>query len=437
MSFFDRIKQGWNAFANPDQFPTTPELKEPFYTSNYTRPDRPRFHLGNERSLLASALNRIAIDVASNTINHVRCNDEGRFQEVIHSSLDSRFNLNANVDQTGREFIQDAVMSLCDEGCIAICITAADIDPNTESGARILSLRVGQILEWYPDKVKVRVYNELTGNKEDLFFKKDKTAIVENPLYSVMNESNSTLRRLIRKLNILDAIDEQSGSGKLDLILQVPYMVTNPRKKEYVEGRRKEIETQLANSKYGIAYTDGTEHVIQLNRPVENNLMSQIEYLTKMFYNQLGMSEAVISGTAEEYEMLNYYTRTIEPFLAAIVNAMRWKFLTPTARSQGQDIKYFRDPFKLVPVEKLAEIGDKLTRNEILSSNEMRAIMGYKPSKDPRADQLINSNINQGNNDTRINPNLNQNGSQTEKTKETSKSSIVDNFLKEMGNQKI
>lgn len=437
MSFFDRIKQGWNAFANPDRFPTTPELKEPFYTSNYTRPDRPRFHLGNERSLLASALNRIAIDVASNTINHVRCNDEGRFQEVIHSSLDSRFNLNANVDQTGREFIQDAVMSLCDEGCIAICITAADADPNTESGVKILSLRVGQILEWYPDKVKVRIYNELTGNKEDLFFKKDKTAIVENPLYSVMNESNSTLRRLIRKLNILDAIDEQSGSGKLDLILQVPYMVTNPRKKEYVEGRRKEIETQLANSKYGIAYTDGTEHVIQLNRPVENNLMSQIEYLTKMFYNQLGMSEAVISGTAEEYEMLNYYTRTIEPFLAAIVNAMRWKFLTPTARSQGQDIKYFRDPFKLVPVEKLAEIGDKLTRNEILSSNEMRAVMGYKPSKDPKADQLINSNINQSNNDTRITPNSNQNGSQTEETKETSRSSVVDNFLKEMGNQKI
>lgn len=394
MGFIDRIKRGWNAFTNAQNDYAT-EVKEPYMPSTYYRPDRPQFHLGNERSMLASALNRIAIDVASNTINHIRVDKDGNFTEVIDDELNARFNLNANLDQTGREFIQDIVMSLCDEGCLALVITSASVSPD-ESGFDILSLRVGKILEWQPDRIKVRVYNELTGNKEDIFVKKKDAAILENPLYSVMNEQNSTLRRLIRKLNILDAIDEQSGSGKLDLILQVPYMISNPRKKEYVEQRRKDIETQLSNTKYGIAYTDGTEHVIQLNRPVENNLMNQINYLTTLFYSQLGMSEAVVNGTAEEAEMLNYYTRTVEPYLAAIVNACRWKFLTPTARSQGQDIKYFRNVFKLVPAEKMAEIADKFTRNEILSSNEIRAILGYKPSKDPRADQLINSNINQG-----------------------------------------
>ena len=387
----ERLQHGFNAFKKPELYP---KVTAGYQGGFYARPDRPRMRTGNERSLLASVLNRIAIDVAAVSIQHARVDENGRFTEVINSGLNNCLTMNANRDQTGREFVQDIVMSLCDEGCIAVVITSADIDP-AEASFKIETLRVGKILEWYPEEVKVEVYNEDRGIKEPIIVQKRYTAIIENPLYSIMNEPNSTLRRLIHKLNILDSVDEQSSAGKLDMIVQVPYMLRSPSRREYAESRRKEIETQLAGSKYGIAYTDGTEHIVQLNRPIENNLMNQIEYLTKLFYNQLGMSEAVFDGTADEEEMINYYNRTIEPYLAAIANAFKWKFLTKTARSQGQDILYFRDPFKLVPAEKIADIADKLTRNEILSSNEVRAMIGYKPSKEAGADALRNKNLNQ------------------------------------------
>lgn len=426
MAFKDRLKRGWNAFANPDVAPK--EKSDVVFNSSYIRPDRPRFHFGNERSLLASAINRIAIDAAAATILHVKTDENGNYKETVNDSLNACFNLRANKDQTGREFVQDIVMSLCDEGYVGLFITDADIDPD-DGTFKVEKLRVCKVLEWCPDCVRCLVYNENTGYKEELYTKKENIALIENPLYSVMNERNSTLRRLINKLNILDAIDNQSGSGKMDLIIQVPYLVNSPRKQEIANNRRKEIETQLANSKYGIAYTDGTEHIVQLNRPVENNLMSQIEYLTKMFYNQLGISENILNGTASEYEMLQYYTRTIEPYLAAIANAVKWKFLSKTARAQGHDIRYYRDPFKLVPVEKLAEIADKMIRNEILTSNEFRAIIGYKPSDDPRSNQLRNPNINQKNDDNPVDiTTKNQNGSKNSKN-----DSDMDSFFKELG----
>lgn len=391
----DRIEHGFNAFKNPELYPRRTNQFESAALGVYARPDRPKLQTGNERSLLASVLTRIAVDVAAMRYLHVRTDEDGQFRETITSSLNTRLNLNANADQTGRDFIKDVVSTMCDEGCAAIVITAADIDPEDSATFKIDSMRVGHIIEWYPKHIKVMVYNEDTGLKEQIIVPKSITPIVENPFYAVMNEPNSTLRRLIRKLNLLDAIDEQSGSGKLDLILQVPYLVKNPVKKEYAQSRLKEIETQLAGSKYGIAYTDGTEHIVQLNRPVENNLMTQIDYLTKLFYSQLGISEGVLNGTASEEEKLMYYNGTIEPYADVIVDALRWKLLTKTARTQGQDIQYFRDPFKIVPIEKIADVADKFTRNEILTPNELRSIVGRKPSKDKAADELRNRNINQ------------------------------------------
>lgn len=415
-----RIEHGFNAFKNPELYPKKTE-KDIQSFGYYTRPDRSQFHIGNERSILASVLTRIANDVASMKFMHVRTDEDGQYKEKINSSLNTRLNLNANSDQTGRDFIKDLVSMICDEGCAAVVITDADLDPEDNSNYKIEKLRVGRVVEWYPEHVKVNVYNESTGLRQDIIVPKSITPIIENPFYAVMNSPNSTLRRLLRKLNILDAIDEQSGSGKLDLILQVPYLVKSPIKKAYAEERRKDIETQLAGSKYGIAYTDGTEHIIQLNRPVENNLMTQIEYLTKLFFSQLGVSEAVLNGTAEEAEMANYYSRTIEPYSDAIADAFKWKLLTKTARTQHQDVQYFRDPFKLVPVSSIADIADSLLRNEILSPNEFRAIVGRKPSKDKSADELRNRNINQNSNSTEEN----QNGS-----KKSFKNSDITNLIK-------
>ena len=387
MGLKNRLQHAWNAFAN----------KDPTYSSGYGgylyRPDRPRFSRGNERSIVTAVLNKISMDCAAINVEHVRLDDNNRFVEVLNTGLNKCLTLEANLDQTGRAFIQDVVMSLMDEGCIAIVPVETTLNPNISGGFDITNMRVGKVLEWYPDKVSIRVYNEKTGQEQDIVMPKNTVSIVENPLYAVMNEPNSTMQRLIRKLNILDAIDEQSGSGKLDLIIQLPYLVRSQQRKQQAEERRKAIEDQLSNSKYGVAYTDGTEHVTQLNRSVENNLMSQIEYLTSMLYSQLGITQSVLDGTADDKTMLNYYNRTIEPILSAIVDEMKRKFLTKTARSQKQSIVFFRDPFRLVPVADLAEIADKMTRNEIMSSNEIRQIVGMKPSDDPKADELRNKNL--------------------------------------------
>ena len=394
MGLFDKLKHSWNAFVN-NRSPTN-YYNDIGYSYSY-RPDRVRFTRGNERSIVTSVYNRIALDVSSIDIKHVRLDENGSFISVIDSGLNNCLTLEANIDQTGRALKQDIVMSMMDEGCIAIVPVDTTVNP-TETGLGaydILSMRTGKILEWYPSHVKVRVYNDRTGNKEDIIVPKKTVAIVENPLYAVMNEPNSTMQRLIRKLNLLDFIDEQSGSGKLDLIIQLPYIIKTEARREQAEKRRKDIENQLAGSKYGIAYTDGTEKITQLNRPIENNLMKQIEYLTNMLYSQLGITQSVLDGTADEQTMLNYNNRTIEPIVSAIVDEMKRKFLSKTARSQLQSILFFRDPFKLVPVNNIAEIADKFTRNEILTSNEIRQIIGFKPSNDPKADQLINSNISQ------------------------------------------
>ena len=392
MGFLNRLQHGWNAFMNRD--PTT------YYTNaggNYYtyRPDRIRLTRGNERSIVTSVYNRIGLDVASIDIKHCRLDKNGRFIEVIDSSLNNCLNLEANIDQTGRAFKQDIVMSMLDEGCVAIVPIDTTINPSVSGSYDINSMRTGKILEWYPAHVKVKVYNDQTGNYEELILPKSTVGIVENPLYAVMNEPNSTLQRLIRKLNLLDAIDEQSGSGKLDLIIQLPYTIRSDARRQQAEKRRKEIESQLSDSKYGIAYADGTERITQLNRSVENNLMSQIEYLTSMLYSQLGITQSILDGTADEQTQLNYLTRSIEPIVSAIVDEMKRKFLTKTARSQNQSISYFRDPFKLVPVNDIAEIADKFTRNEIMTSNEIRQVIGMQPSNDPKADQLVNSNISQ------------------------------------------
>lgn len=389
MRITDRFQHAWNAFLNRDPTPNFHDLG----TSSYWRPDRTKLTVGNERSIISSIYNRIAIDVAAVSINHVRLDQNGRFIETIDSGLNSVLNISANVDQTGRAFIQDVVLSLFDEGCVAIVPVDTTLDPNITGGYDINSVRTGRIVEWYPEHVKVNIYNEKTGDREDVTLPKKMVAIIENPLYAVMNEPNSTLKRLVNKLNLLDAIDQQSGSGKLDLIIQLPYVIKTQARREQAEERRKQIEDQLAGSKYGIAYTDGTERITQLNRPAENNLMNQITYLTSMLYSQLGLTESIFDGTADEKTMLNYYNRTIEPVLAAITDEMKRKFLTKTARSQNQSLIFIRDPFRLVPVNELAEIADKFTRNEILSSNDIRAIVGYKPSDDPKADQLINKNI--------------------------------------------
>lgn len=403
MGLKNRLQHAWNAFANKD--PTYGSYGG--YGGYSYRPDRPRFSRGNERSIVTAVLNKISIDCAAINIEHVRLDDNNRFVEVMNTGLNKCLTLEANIDQTGRAFIQDAVMSLMDEGCIAIVPVETTLNPNISGGFDITNMRVGKVLEWYPDKVSIRVYNEKTGQKQDIVMPKNTVSIVENPLYAVMNEPNSTMQRLIRKLNILDAIDEQSGSGKLDLIIQLPYLVRSQQRKQQAEERRKAIEDQLSNSKYGVAYTDGTEHVTQLNRSVENNLMSQIEYLTSMLYSQLGITQSVMDGTADDKTMLNYYNRTIEPILSAIVDEMKRKFLTKTARSQKQSIVFFRDPFRLVPVADLAEIADKMTRNEIMSSNEIRQIVGMKPSEDPKADELRNKNLSEPTSEETNNDNYN------------------------------
>lgn len=400
MSFMDRLQHAWNAFKNDkndDYISTGVDYGGYFY-----RPDRVILRPGTERSIVTAVLNRIAIDVAAIPIRHVKVDSNGRYLEEVKSGLNNCLTLNANLDQTGRAFIQDVVMSLCDEGCIAIVPVDTSLNPRNTASYDVESLRIGKITEWYPDRIRVSLYNEKTGRKEEVVVQKSFAAIVENPLYSVMNEPNSTLRRLIHKLNILDSIDEQSGAGKLDLIIQLPYTVRSDALKKRAEERRKNIEMQLVGSKYGIAYADATERITQLNRPVENNLMSQITYLTSMLYGQLGITEDVINGTADERTMLNYNNRTIEPIISAIADAMKWKFLTKTARTQGQTIMFFRDPFRLVPVEDLANIADKLTRNEILSPNEIRAIIGYKPDKNPESDELRNRNINKQVEDTPV-----------------------------------
>ena len=388
MSLGARLKHAWNVFTANE----TVGARWDIGPSYFYRPDRPIFSRGNERSIITSVYNRIALDVAAISIQHVRLDDEGRFTSVMNSTLNDCLSLEANLDQTGRAFIQDIVQSMLDEGCVAIVPVDTDIDPD-EGSYKIETMRTGKILEWYPQHVKVRVYNEQTGKKEDVLVSKRTVAIVENPFYAVMNEPNSTMQRLIRKLNILDAIDEQSGSGKLNLIIQLPYVIKTEARRQQAEKRRKDIEEQLSGSKYGVAYTDGTEHVVQLNRPVDNNIMSQIEYLTSMLYSQLGLTQSIMDGSADDKTMLNYLTRTVEPILSAIVDEMKRKFLSKTARSQKQSILFFRDPFKLVPVGEIAEIADKMTRNEIMTSNEIRQKIGMTPSKDPNADKLRNSNL--------------------------------------------
>ena len=391
MGIVDRLQHAWNAFMNKD--PTS--HYQNLGASYSYRPDRPRLSRGNERSIVTSVYNRMALDVAAINIRHCKLDDNDRVISYINSSLNECLNVEANIDQTGRAFIQDAVMSMLDEGCVAIVPIDTTLNPNQTSAYDILSMRTAKILEWYPAHIKVRVYNEKKGEKQDVVVAKKNVAIIENPFYSVINESNSTMQRLIRKLNLLDFIDEQSGSGKLDLIIQLPYIVKTDARRQQAESRRKDIEEQLTGSKYGIAYTDGTEKITQLNRPVENNLMKQIEYLTSMLYSQLGITQGVLDGTADEQTMLNYHTRAIEPIISAIVDEMKRKFLTKTARSQKQSISFFKDPFKLVPVNNIAEIADKFTRNEIVTSNEIRQIIGMRPSDDPKADQLVNSNIRQ------------------------------------------
>lgn len=391
--FSDRLQHAWNAFFNKD--PTVSNYNH--YTNAYNtslRPDRVRLTRGNDRSIITSVYNRIALDVAATTIEHVRLDQNGRFIETIDDGLNGCLTLSANRDQTGRAFVQDIVMSLFDEGCVAIVPTDANINIFQTGSFDILELRVGRIMNWYPEYVKVRLYNENTGKREDVILPKDKVAIVENPFYIIMNESNSILQRLIRKLNLLDFVDEQSSAGKLDLIIQLPYVIKTEARRQQAENRRKDIEEQLAGSKYGIAYTDGTERITQLNRSLENHLLEQIEYLTSMLYSQLGLTTSIMDGTADEKTMLNYYNRTVEPVISAIVDEMKRKFLTKTARSQKQSIYYYRDPFRLVPANELAEIADKFTRNEIMSSNEIRQIIGMKPVDDPRADELRNKNLN-------------------------------------------
>lgn len=389
VSFGTRLKHAWNAFMSR---PPTDGYRD--YGIGYTyRPDRIRFTRGNERSITTSVYNRIALDVAAINIKHCRLDKNGRYIEDIDSGLNKCLNLEANLDQTSRSFIQDVVMSMLDEGSVAIVPVDTTVDPKSTSSYDILSMRTGKILEWKPAYVKVRVYNDRTGNKEDIFVPKSTVAIIENPLYAVINEPNSTMQRLIRKLSLLDVTDEQTASNKLDLIIQLPYVIKTEARRKQAEDRRKDIEMQLSGSKYGIAYTDGTEKITQLNRSVENNLLKQIEYLTELVFSQLGITQSILDGTADEKTMLNYYNRTIEPIVSVIADEMKRKFLSKTARSQSQSILFFRDPFKLAPINDIAEIADKFTRNEIMSKNEIRQIVGMKPSNDPKADQLINSNI--------------------------------------------
>ena len=387
--FKDRLQHAWNAFTNKD--PTDYQHQGGGYSY---RPDRPRLTRGNERSIITSIYNRMAIDVSSIAIRHARLDDNERYLSMVNSSLNECLSIEANKDQTGRSLIQDVVMSMLDEGVVAIVPVDTSFNPAISGSYDISSMRTGKIIQWYTDEIKVRIYNDRTGQHEDIDVPKKVACIIENPLYAIVNEPNSTMQRLVTKLNLLDSIDQQSGSGKLDIIIQLPYVIKTEARRKEAEKRRQEIENQLTGSKYGIAYTDGTEKVIQLNRPVENNLMGQIEFLTSMLYSQLGITQSVLDGTADEATMLNYFNRSIEPILAAICDEMKRKFLTKTARTQKQSIIYMRDPFKLVPISQLADIADKFTRNEVLSSNDVRGIVGFQPSKDPKADELRNKNLN-------------------------------------------
>lgn len=385
-----RFKNAWNAFFNRDP---TPIFDNSGNSSSY-RPDRYRPTRGNERSIITAINNRIAIDVAAIPIRHIKLDEDGGYLNTIESGLNNCLNLEANIDQTGRAFLQDVVLSMLDEGCVALVPTVTNVNPDYTDSYDIYEIRTGKITEWYPKQVKVEVYNDNSGRKQQILRPKRKVAIIENPMYSVMNEPNSTMQRLIRKLKLLDAVDEQSSSGKLDLIIQLPYVVKTETRRQQAENRRKEIEEQLTGSKYGIAYTDGTERITQLNRAVENNLLKQVEYLTSMLFSQLGITQTILDGTADEKTILNYRNRIIEPILSAIVDAMKVRFITKTARTQGQSISFFMEPFKLVPVSEIAEIADKFTRNEIMTSNEIRQIVGMKPSRAPQADELRNKNLN-------------------------------------------
>ena len=392
MRMRDRLQHAWNAFVYNDNTYTNPQNLGGFSTF---KPDRVHFSRGVEKSIVTSVYNRLALDVASLAIKHVRLDENGRYMEEVNSGLQNCLNVEANIDQTGRAFLQDVVMSMLDEGCVAIVPVDTTVNPAVSGSYEINTLRTGKILEWYPAHVRIRVYNDKKGVHEEVTLPKTSVAIIENPLYAVINEPNSTMQRLIRKLNLLDVVDEQTSSGKLDLIIQLPYVIKSEARRKQAEERRKDIEMQLSGSKYGIAYTDGTERITQLNRPAENNLMKQVEYLTSMLYSQLGLTQSVMDGSADEKTMLNYYNRTIEPIIAAIVDEIKRKFLTKTARSQRQTVMCFRDPFKLVPVNEIAEIADKFTRNEIMTSNEIRQIVGMKPADDPSADELRNKNLNQ------------------------------------------
>lgn len=391
ITFGSRLKHAFNAFMNRD-----PTYGHRNIGGSYAyRPDRPRLTRGNERSIVTSIFNRIALDVSAINIQHCKLDENGRFISSVNSGLNNCLNVEANIDQTGRAFIQDVVMSMLDEGCVAIVPIDTTLNPATTNSYDVVTMRTGKILEWYPEHVRIRVYNDRTGRKEEIILPKKTVGIIENPLYAVVNEPNSTMQRLIRKLSLLDVTDEQTASGKLDLIIQLPYVIKSEARRNQAEARRKDIEMQLAGSKYGIAYTDGTERITQLNRSVENNLLKQIEYLTDLVYGQLGITQSVLDGTADEKTMLNYTNRSIEPMVSAIVDEMKRKFLSKTARTQSQTISFFRDPFKLVPVNDIAEIADKFTRNEIMTSNEIRQVIGMKPSDDPKADQLVNSNVRQ------------------------------------------
>lgn len=390
LSFGARLKHAYDVFRNREPTPNYHSIG-PGYSQ---RPDRPRLTRGNERSIVTSLITRVALDVAALNITHCKVDDNGRFLSDMDSTLNNCLKLEANIDQTGRAFIQDVVMTMLDDGCVAMVPVDTSANPNLTSSYDIITMRTGKVLEWFPRHVKVRVYNDKTGQKEDVLVPKQTVSIIQNPLYPILNEPNSTMQRLMRKLALLDIVDEESSAGKLDLIIQLPYTIKSEARRQQAEARRKDIEMQLKDTKYGIAYTDSTERITQLNRPLENNLMKQIEYLTNMLYSQLGITQSILDGTADEQTLLNYHSRTIEPIVSAIVDEMKRKFLTKTARTQMQTITFFRDPFKLVPVNNIADIADKFTRNEVLTSNEIRQIIGFKPSDDPKADELRNSNLN-------------------------------------------
>ena len=402
MGLGNRLQHAWNAFMN-SRDPTYDNYSGSSYTY---RPDRPKLSRGNERSIVAAIENRIAIDVASLNVWHCKLDKNGMLEEILKSGLNNCLTTEANIDQTSRAFLFNTALSMLDEGVVAIVPQETTLNPKITGSYDINSMRTGKVIQWKPNHVQIRMYNEFTGEKEDIWLPKKVVAIVENPFYAVMNEPNSTLQRLIRKLNLLDVIDEQNGSAKLDLIIQLPYQVKSDLRKQHAEDRRKSIKDQLTNDQYGIAYVDSTEKITQLNRPVENNLMGQIEYLTRMLYSQLGITEGILDGTADEQTQLNYINRTVEPIISAIVDEMKRKFLTKTARSQGQTIVFYRDPFKLVPLNNVADIVDKFTRNEVMTSNEVRQKMGLMPSKDPKADELINSNIRQPDDNNRQNQNV-------------------------------